>query len=505
MTRMRLTVLTIALLAITAATASGQGTSGSQFLGVGVGGRAMGMGGAYVSVSDDPTALYWNPAGLTRISGHRVTVSHLSWLSDASYQYASYARELGANGAVGVAVEQGSVAWDNTGAGDFEAGDFAGVVGYGRRIRPNLGVGGGLKMLSSSLGDSEASSFAVDLGAVYSLSDDASLGIAVRNLGPGMTFEDKSDPLPTTMTVGGSYRWRGLLFAADLEKVNDLSAATRLGAEYSPAEFVALRGGFILGDESVLSSFTGGIGINWKDTWALDYAYRDADIGETHQFALSAGFGGAGGAADASSGASGDRPDETPVPKSHLSVLSDLAREVADEAVTKMRIPDGSEIHLKQVETHDANWLVKSVLVEELTSRGHVVRSGSTPPSAAVLGDTSRQVFEVGYRIVSCNTSIPRSWREWVVGRRMVERRSAVDIRFELSDRTKAIVWAGGVQRERREIIDGSRLRDLASQGQSFATPEFEPGGWDKIFEPVIVAGIVGGLIYLFYTSRSTD
>lgn len=505
MTRTRLTVLTIAFLAITAATAPGQGTSGAQFLGVGVGGRAMGMGGAYVSVSDDPTALYWNPAGLTRIAGHEVTVSHLSWLSDASYQYASYARELGTNGAVGLAIEQGSVAWDNTGAGDFEVGDFAGVVGYGRRIRPNLGVGGGLKILSSSLGDSDARSYAVDLGAVYRLSDDASLGVAVRNLGPGMTFEDTSDPLPTTMAVGGSYRWRGVLFAADLEKVNDLSAAARLGAEYAPAEFVALRGGLILGDDSVLSSFTGGIGVNWKDTWSLDYAYRDSDIGETHQFALSTGFGGVGGAGATSSGGADYRPEETPVPKSHLSVLSELVREVADEAVAKMRVPEGSELHLKQVEMHDANWLVKSVLIEELTSRGHVVRSGNGPGVASALADTGRQVYEIGYRIVSCNTSIPRSWREWVVGRRMVERRSAVDIRFELSDRTKAIVWAGGVQRERREIIDGSRLRDLASAGQPFASPDFEPGGWDKVFEPVIVAGIVGGLIYLFYTSRSTD
>ena len=66
-----------------------------------------------------------------------------------------------------------------------------------------------------------------------------------------------------------------------------------------------------------------------------------------------------------------------------------------------------------------------------------------------------------------------------------------MEIRFELSDADRSIVWAGGVQRERREIIPGSRLGDLASPGQPFASPEAEPGGWDKIFEPVIVAGIV--------------
>jgi hypothetical protein len=92
-----------------------------------------------------------------------------------------------------------------------------------------------------------------------------------------------------------------------------------------------------------------------------------------------------------------------------------------------------------------------------------------------------------------------------VVGPRKFERRTAVDMRFELSDSTKTITWAGGAQRERREIISGGRIDDLDAPGQAFASPESEQSGWDRIFEPVIVAGIVGGLIYLFYTSRSTD
>ncbi len=41
--------------------------------------------------------------------------------------------------------------------------------------------------------------------------------------------------------------------------------------------------------------------------------------------------------------------------------------------------------------------------------------------------------------------------------------------------------------------------------GQTFTAPELEPGGWDKILEPVVVAGIVGGLIYLFYTSKTSN
>lgn len=520
MTSKRLAVAVAVAVAVLSTACAAQGTSGAQFLGVGVGARAVGMGGAYSAVADDATALHWNPAGLTQIESHTITLSHVAWFSDATYQYASYAFPFGSKGAIGVALEQGSVSWDNTGEGAFETGDFAGVIGYGRRLKPNLGIGGGLKFLSSTLGDDGAASYAFDLGVVYRLGERTRVGATARNIGPGLTFLEETDPLPATLTVGASHVLKDVLLSVDLEKVNDLSARTRVGAEYSPVPSLTLRGGWISGGETALSSLAGGLGVNWKRRWALDYAYRSSELGGTHQFALSAGFGGEPAVAVMSSTGGEALPAEgqppsgeeelivvTAAAKSNLTVISELAEEVMEEALSKMGLPEGAHLYLRQVESSDANWLVKSVLLEEVTSRGHTVRSGqmSAAPAGAAEAEEAPEVYEIAYRIVNCQTTLPRSWREWVVGTRKYERRTAVDIRFELSDRTKSIVWAGGVQRERREIIDGSRVDDLAAPGQTFASPTPEAGGWDKIFEPVIVAGIVGGLIYLFYTSRSTE
>jgi hypothetical protein len=505
MTSKRLVVAVAATVLLAASPLMAQGTSGSQFLGVGLGARAVAMGGAYSSIANDGTALWWNPGGLAQAGGRRVTVSHLSWLSDATYQFAGYAGPLGGSGAIGVALVQGETSWNNIpGASTFEAGDFAAAVGYGRRLRPNLGAGFDVKLLSTSLGDTEASSYSADLGVVYRPAAAVRVAAAVRNLGPGLTFESERDPLPLTLAAGGSYQWSGVLLALDLEKVNDLGTTARLGVEYTPVKYLALRGGWISGDETALSSLTGGVGLNWNDRWALDYAYRDSDLGATHQVALSAGFGGAApGLVAAAQTDDGGRLVETRLPKANIDVISDLTREVAVEALDRMGLPAGSEVTLRQVESHDASWLVKSVLLEEITSRGHVVLTGQGGGNATALSE--KQIYEVAYRIVNAQTTIPRSWREWVIGARKVERRTAVDIRFELSDKQGSIIWAGGVQRERREILPGSRLRDLESPGQAFASPQLEPGGWDRVFEPVIVAGIVGGLIYLFYTSRSTD
>ncbi len=485
-----------------------QGTSGAQFLGIGMGARSVGMGGAYVSLAADGSALYWNPAGLSQTTGMRLSVSHVSWLDDASYQYASFATPLGSNGSVGFALEQGALSWDNTGDGDFEASDFSGAVGYARRLRPNLGVGGSLKYLSSSLGDAGASSYAIDIGAVYELSRSVRIGAAVRNLGPGLTFEESSDPLPATLTVGGSYLWNDTVFALDFEKVNDSDVTTRAGVEYSPVRYLALRGGVILGGDTALSSVTGGVGLNWDERWAVDYAYRPSDLGGTHWLALTAGLGGDVSADKAEEAGHGTAAENLMIPTSNINVLSDLTRSVIAAALDKMDIPSGAEVSIKQIDSHAANWLVQSVFLEELTGRGHTVRTTATMPAGGggmVAHVDEVESYDVAYRIVSCETAYPRVWREWLIGTKKVERRSSVDIYFQLCGVSKAIVWAGSEERERRDIVPGSRLDGLRTPGQAFASPEVAQGGWDKVIEPVVVAGIVGGLIYLFYTSKSSE
>jgi len=484
-----------------------QGTSGSQFLGIGIGARAQGMGGAFTSVADGAAGFRWNPAGLSRATGHQVTLSHVAWLDDVSYQSAGYVLPLGVAGVLGVALEAGSLSWDNDAVGVDEpagrASDFAGSIAYARPLLSGLGVGGAFKYVSSELGPDAASSYAFDVGAVYRPSENLSLGAAVRNVGAGLTYGVEEDPLPAVMAVGGSYNLKGVLVSVDLEKQNDLEAVTRVGAEYSPAPYMTLRGGAVSGGESALSALTGGLGVNWGSTWGLDYAFRDSDFGGTHQLSLTAGFGDAPGLAAAGAGVDGRGAVEVRAPKGNLAVLRELARTVMADAVDRMDIPSGARVYMRQVESHDASWLVQSVLLEELTDCGHAVMTGGIPgPEAGV--DTG-DAYEIAYRIVSCETTFPRAWREWVIGSRKVERRAAVDIHFQLSDGSTAIVWAGNVEREKREIIPGSRVEELGTPGQSFTVAEIEPGGWDKVLEPVLVAGIVGGLIYLFYTSRSTD
>jgi hypothetical protein len=44
-------------------------------LGIGVGARAIAMGGAFVAIADDASATFWNPAGLTDLQGSQLFLS----------------------------------------------------------------------------------------------------------------------------------------------------------------------------------------------------------------------------------------------------------------------------------------------------------------------------------------------------------------------------------------------------------------------------------------------
>ncbi|MDR1474358.1 MAG: hypothetical protein LBS38_01540 [Endomicrobium sp.] len=77
--RINFLILTFTTLAVNSFAAFG---GGAAFLKKGVGARALGMGGAYTSLVDDVSAIYWNPAGFAQIKKYNMSVMGASGASD---------------------------------------------------------------------------------------------------------------------------------------------------------------------------------------------------------------------------------------------------------------------------------------------------------------------------------------------------------------------------------------------------------------------------------------
>ena len=66
------------------------GTFAGQFLKIGPSARGAAMGNAFSAVADDPSATYWNPAGLVEVQGTAIHIDHMEWPADIKLDYVSY-------------------------------------------------------------------------------------------------------------------------------------------------------------------------------------------------------------------------------------------------------------------------------------------------------------------------------------------------------------------------------------------------------------------------------
>src|SRR5205809_6290429 len=98
------TVLALFLLNSFAESASRAKYAG-EFIAIGVGGRALGLGGAYAALAHDVTAGYWNPAGLSAMMYPEITLMHDERFGGLiNYDYAAFALPAGTSTSLAISL-----------------------------------------------------------------------------------------------------------------------------------------------------------------------------------------------------------------------------------------------------------------------------------------------------------------------------------------------------------------------------------------------------------------
>lgn len=315
---MRALALVLSLLAAAPAFAgysnSDIGTSTAQFLKLGAGARAEGMGEACTAVIDDADAMYWNPAALSRIEQRSATMMLEALPAQINYEFMGYGQSLGRAGAIGGSIQyldqptidQTDASGFNTGA-TFHPADMAVSGGYAYTIRnPNLGLlngasfGATAKFISETITHTE-DSVGFDLGYLspaYQVFDhDFRVAYAVQDLGKPMRFAQLNDPLPTTLRLGLSYELApGWLLAGDFDEPLDNGPYAALGTEYTiQTDKGSFSGRMGVNTRSIsqtgdFSGLSFGVGARLKQ-FGVDYAFTAmGELGLTQYVSLSFKF-----------------------------------------------------------------------------------------------------------------------------------------------------------------------------------------------------------------------
>ena len=211
---------------------AGPGRTGAQILNLGGGARARALGDAFSAMSGDVTTSLWNPSGLADMpdskfrSGRKAAQASMFYTDYSApfgeageglyYTFISGAMPLGDVGTIGATLQmqgQGTIAV-TTDSPDILREEslgtnFALTFSYADRITESLSAGINGKMIRMVLGRENGSSYAVDMGMQYLVPFDpipTTLGVAIQNIGPGISFidENQADPLPRFLRIGTS-------------------------------------------------------------------------------------------------------------------------------------------------------------------------------------------------------------------------------------------------------------------------------------------------------------
>ena len=102
---MRLVISAMLIGVLPAAAGTGVAKYAGEFISLGVGARALSMGGAFVALANDVTAGYWNPAGLSHMVYPQVTLMHAEQFGSlVNYDYGAVAMPFGTNASLGLSI-----------------------------------------------------------------------------------------------------------------------------------------------------------------------------------------------------------------------------------------------------------------------------------------------------------------------------------------------------------------------------------------------------------------
>lgn len=304
----------------------GIGKYAGEFISIGVGGRALGLGSAYVAIAHDVTAGYWNPAGLSRITYPEIILMHDERFGNLmNYDYGAVALPYGSKASVGISVmrlgidgipDTRNALIDYTGGGILDAAarldydkitehswaDWVMYLTYSMRRSERLSYGFNVKFVRRDFMEFHATGIGFDVGLWYNPVGNLFLGVNAQDITTTLVAWNTgtNDLISPTLKIGSGYmfeafggrfiplldldfRFENRSFASNMS-FGPVSVDFHAGLEFNVRDLFSLRAGY-----NDIGNITMGAGIQLPKL-DLDYSFAEfggtEGLGNTHRISL---------------------------------------------------------------------------------------------------------------------------------------------------------------------------------------------------------------------------
>jgi len=254
--------------------------------------RSAGLGEAYIALSDDFGALYYNPAGLIFLQGINIGFTHLelpnSW---TRVEYIGGIINLD-KFSIGLGVSLKGISNPDELLFPFSENSYQ--ISLASKILPNLSLGGTFYLYQSTLDTGKAFGFGEDLGVIYELNPLFRVGAVFYNPISRLSWStgEVEGVERKDLKVGGllnlSFLKVPLKILCDISLLPKPQFINRIniGTEINPIPLLFIRTGYNGEKESI--SF--GLGVKFSQ-FNLDYAFLYSEgLSNQHLLSLSAEF-----------------------------------------------------------------------------------------------------------------------------------------------------------------------------------------------------------------------
>lgn len=275
------------------------------------GARPAALGGSFVSMTNDPDVIFYNPAALATMERRKVSLGFFKHLLDINSGHVSFAQEVDGFGYVGagiVYVNYGEFTGrDELGnnLGPFSANDLALSVAYGNNLSPLVRYGASAKFIYSGIAEATSTAMAIDLGALWNFPEQQiTVGVSLLNVGSQLDpYLSTQENLPLDLKIGATVQPEHLplLLNVNFHKLNEAQTdfvsrfrSFSIGGEFTATEEVRLRFGYSnerrrdlkIGTSAGLAGFSFGAGVQ-TEMYSVDYAFSSyGKIGSLHRISL---------------------------------------------------------------------------------------------------------------------------------------------------------------------------------------------------------------------------